>query len=182
MTDSTRNIYLIGPTGSGKTAVGRQLARDTGLTFKDSDHEIEKRTGVEVGYIFEKEGEAGFREREQDMIKELSTLEAAIVATGGGAVLARKNRERLAATGVIVYLRTGVNEQLRRTSRSRTRPLLNKANPREILEEMAAVRGPLYEEIADFSLDTSNQRVRSVAKKLRQMLEERGDLPLKERE
>jgi shikimate kinase len=168
-------VYLIGPAGSGKTAVGRQLARDTGLKFFDSDHEIENRTGVEISYIFEKEGEAGFRERESDMIEELSSFKGAVIATGGGAILARQNRERLAASGIVIYLKTGVTEQLRRTSRSRKRPLLNRKNPRKVLEEMAAIRGPLYEQIADVSLDTSSQRVRSVAKKLRELLEQRDD-------
>jgi shikimate kinase len=174
------NVYLIGPTGSGKTAVGKQLARDTGLKFLDSDQEIEKRTGVEIGYIFEKEGEAGFRDREQEMIRELSSLEGVIIATGGGAVLAKVNRERLAASGIVVYLKTGVKEQLKRTGRSRNRPLLNSDNPRRVLEEMAAVRGPLYEEIADLTLDTSNQRVRTVARQLKQMLEQRGGPPAPE--
>jgi shikimate kinase len=177
VTRSSPNIYLIGPTGSGKTAVGRQLARDTGRKFIDSDQEIEKRTGVEVGYIFEKEGEAGFRVREKEMIRELSSLEGAIIATGGGAVLARENRQCLVATGVVVYLKTGVKEQLKRTGRTSTRPLLNNANPRRVLEDMAAVRGPLYEEIADLTLDTSHQRVRTVTRQLRELLERRGDLP-----
>ena len=171
------NIYLIGPTGSGKTAVGKQLARDAGLRFVDSDHEIEKRTGVEISYIFEKEGESGFRERESDVICELSALEGAVIATGGGAILAKANRDCLAASGVIVYLKTGVDEQLRRTSRSRKRPLLNNDNPRKVLEQMASVRAPLYEEIADVSIDTSNQRVRTVARKVREVLQQRGDLP-----
>ena len=117
VTHASRNIYLVGPTGSGKTAVGRQLARETGLTFIDSDHEIEKRTGVEIAYIFEKEGESGFRAREKDMIRELAGLEGMIVATGGGAVLAKANRKRLAESGIVVYLKTGVREQLRRTGR-----------------------------------------------------------------
>lgn len=180
MTGANPNIYLVGPTGSGKTAVGRQLARDAGLLFMDSDHEIEKRTGVEISYIFEKEGESGFRDREEEMIKELSSLEGMVVATGGGAILSADNRKRLANSGVVVYLKTGVNEQLKRTSRSRKRPLLNRGNPREILEEMAQTRNALYEEIADLSLDTSNQRVRSVAKQLKELLEQRGDLSLHE--
>ncbi|MGD8341656.1 MAG: shikimate kinase AroK [Gammaproteobacteria bacterium] len=179
MGGANRNIYLIGPTGSGKTAVGKQLARDTGLKFLDSDHEIEKRTGVEISYIFEKEGESGFRDREQDVICELSAIEGAVVATGGGAVLARANRECLAASGVIVYLKTGIEEQLKRTSRSRQRPLLNNDDPRSVLERMASVRSPLYEEIADVSVDTSNQRVRTVARKVRELLQQRGDLPSK---
>ena len=174
---STPNIYLIGPTGSGKTAVGRQLARDLGLEFRDADREIEKRTGVEISYIFEKEGEAGFREREREMIDELAELEGAVIATGGGAVLNDANRARLAASGIVVYLKTGINEQLKRTGRTGKRPLLNNGNPREILERMAAVRGPLYEEIANLSVDTSHQRVRSVAKNLKEILEQRDDLP-----
>lgn len=178
MTEAPRNIYLIGPTGSGKTAVGRQLARDTGLRFLDSDHEIEQRTGVEVSYIFEKEGEAGFRERETEMIRELTAGSGAIVATGGGAVLAAENRELLAASGIVVYLKTTVDEQLKRTSRSQRRPLLMSGSPRTVLESMAAERRPLYESIADVELDTSKQRVRAVALKLRRLLEERGILPL----
>jgi shikimate kinase len=178
VTPGKRNIYLIGPTGSGKTAVGRQLARATGLKFLDSDQEIEKRTGVEVGYIFEKEGEQGFRARESEMIRELTRLDGVIVATGGGAILARRNRDRLAENGIVVYLNTGIGEQLKRTGRSRKRPLLNSSNPREILENMARVRRPLYESIADLELDTSHQRVRTVAEQLKTMLEECGALPL----
>jgi shikimate kinase len=173
-----RNIFLIGPTGSGKTAVGRQLARETGLKFVDSDHEIEKRTGVEVGFIFEKEGEQRFRERETEMIRELTARDGIVLATGGGVILAPENRERLVANGVVVYLKTGVTEQLRRTGRSRKRPLLNRKNPREVLESMALLRTPLYEEIAHLELDTNNQRVRDVAIELRKLLRQRGDLPL----
>ena len=178
MTRAPRNIFLIGPAGSGKTAVGRQLARETGLKFIDSDQEIEKRTGVEIAFIFEKEGEQGFREREAEMIRELTALDGVILATGGGAVLAADNRRRLADNGVIVYLKTGVGEQLKRTGRSRKRPLLNRKNPREILEQMAAIRTPLYEEIADIEVDTSNQRVRTVTRQVGEMLRQRGDLPL----
>jgi shikimate kinase len=178
VTDARRNIFLIGPTGSGKTAVGKELARATGLKFIDSDLEIEKRTGVEVGYIFEKEGEQRFREREAEMIRELTAMDGIVLATGGGAFLASENRERLAANGIVVYLKTGINEQLKRTGRSRKRPLLNRKNPREVLETMATERTPLYEEIANLELDTNNQRVRTVAQQLRQLLEEQGVLPL----
>lgn len=178
MTGARQNIYLIGPTGSGKTAVGRQLARDTGLQFHDSDQEIEKRTGVEIAFIFEKEGEAGFRERESEMLRELSELDGAIIATGGGAILAPENRRCLSNSGVVVYLKTGVDEQLKRTGRSRARPLLNTSNPRQVLEEMARVRSPLYEEIAELTIDTSRQRVRTVARKVRNDLAARDDLAL----
>lgn len=178
VTGARHNIYLIGPTGSGKTAVGRQLARDTGLEFHDSDHEIEERTGVEIAFIFEKEGEAGFRERESDMLRELCKLNGVIVATGGGAVLAEENRRCLTESGIVVYLKTGIEEQLKRTGRSRKRPLLNHGNPREVLEKMAEVRRPLYEEIADLTVDTSRQRVRTVARNVREGLAARGDLAL----
>lgn len=181
MPGAKSNIYLIGPTGSGKTAVGKQLARDAGLKFLDTDQEIEKRTGVEVGYIFEREGEAGFRDREREMIMELSSLTDAVIATGGGAVLAKSNRQLLSKSGIVVYLKTSIADQLKRTGRSRKRPLLNTQNPRRVLEEMAAIRGPLYEAIADIKVDTSNQRVRSVARKLREILEQRGDIDRRQR-
>src|SRR5262245_20351403 len=103
-----RNVYLIGPMGSGKTAVGRRLAALLGKEFFDSDAEIEKRTGVDVRYIFEREGEVRFREREREVIADLTALPDIVVATGGGVILDPKNRERLAATGVVVYLETGI--------------------------------------------------------------------------
>lgn len=172
------NIYLIGPMGSGKTAVGRQLARELGRKFFDSDLELEKRTGVEIAFIFEKEGEAGFREREREVIAELATREHALIATGGGVVLDRRNRECLAATGVVVYLKTSVDEQLKRTGRSRARPLLQTGDPRAVLETLAEVRAPLYEGLADLTIDTSGQRVKAVARELRDRLAERGITPL----
>ena len=172
------NIYLIGPMGSGKTAVGRQLARDLGREFFDSDHELQKRTGVEIAFIFEKEGEAGFREREREVIDELSRRRNALIATGGGAVLNEANRERLAATGTVVYLKTTIDEQLKRTSRSRTRPLLQTGDPRKVLERLSLIRSPLYESLADFCIDTSGQRVRAVASRVREALEQRGIVAL----
>ncbi len=172
MTDAHANIYLIGPMGSGKTAVGRQLARDIGRPFYDSDREIERRTGVEIALIFEKEGEAGFRIRECDAIEELSRVEGAVIATGGGAILNPANRERLKATGTILYLKTSVDEQLRRTRRNRARPLLQTDDPRAVLERLAEIRRPIYESIADITLDTGGQRVRAVARNARRALDE----------
>jgi shikimate kinase len=173
-----RNIYLIGPMGSGKTAVGKQLAKDLGLTFLDSDLEIEKRTGVDIPYIFEKEGEAGFRAREAAVITDLCKLEGVVVATGGGAILSEQNRKQLAATGLVIHLRTEVEEQLKRTRRAHNRPLLANGNRRETLERLAAAREPLYAEIADFSVDTSGKRVRSVVTTLRTLVAEHGFTPL----
>jgi shikimate kinase len=156
-------VYLIGPMGSGKTAVGKRLAAMLGRTFIDSDHEIEKRTGVDIRFIFEKEGEARFRERERDVIADLTRLAGIVLATGGGAVLDAATRERLAATGVVVYLEASVETQLKRTAPTRNRPLLNNPDPRGTLERLMAVRRPLYEAIADLRIDTTDRQVRAVA-------------------
>jgi len=174
-----RNIYLIGPMGSGKTAVGRQLAAELGLEFVDSDTEIENRTGVDITYIFDKEGEAGFRQREQAVIRELIARDHLVVATGGGAVIADENRRNLAETGIVVYLRTTVEQQLERTRRTKNRPLLNNGDPAEVLGQLMALRGPLYEEIATFSADTGNRRVKTVVTGILNALQVYGFAPLK---
>lgn len=174
MTDKERNVYLIGPMGAGKTAVGRELARALGKPFLDSDAEIEKRTGVDIPFIFEKEGEERFRAREREVIADLTALDGIVLATGGGAVLDPKNRERLAATGVVVYLRTTVAEQLRRTRTTRHRPLLATEDPEAVLERLAAARGHLYEEVADLCVDTTGRQVRAVVAIVRQLLERRA--------
>jgi shikimate kinase len=165
------NLYLIGPMGSGKTAVGKRLATLLGKQFFDSDVEIEKRTGVDIRYIFEKEGEQRFREREREVIAELATLDGVIVATGGGAVLDPANRERLARTGTVVYLQATVDAQLQRTKPSRNRPLLMNDDPRAVLERLFAIRRPLYEEIADIRIDTTGRQVRAVAADVRSLLD-----------
>lgn len=170
MASAKTNIYLIGPMGAGKTAVGRQLARELGRQFFDSDVEIERRTGVDIPYIFEKEGEARFREREREMLAELSRKERAVIATGGGAVLDPSNRECLAATGTVIFLRTEVEEQLKRTRRTRTRPLLASDEPRKVLDELMTRRQPLYEALADISIDTTGKRVKRVAAEIRKLL------------
>ncbi len=149
--------------GSGKTAVGRAVARELGLEFLDSDAEIEARTGVDIPFIFEKEGEQGFRAREKDMLAELSQRRGIVVATGGGSVLDAGNRSLLASTGIVVYLYTSVDEQLRRTSRSRQRPLLMTEDPRAVLTELREIREPLYLEIADICVNTTGKRVKRVA-------------------
>ena len=167
--------------GSGKTAVGRQLARDIGRDFYDSDREIERRTGVEIALIFEKEGEDGFRQREREVIESLATLDSAVIATGGGAVLSETNRCHLQESGTVIYLETSVDEQLRRTRRNRARPLLQTDDPRAVLERLAILRKPLYESIAHITLETGGQRVRAVAKAAREQLIERGVLPAKKK-
>lgn len=158
-----RNVYLVGPMGSGKTAVGRRLATLLGWEFIDSDAEIEKRTGVDIRYIFEKEGEARFRQREREVIAELTALERVVVATGGGVILDPANRERLAKTGTVVYLETTIDTLVRRTKAAKTRPLLMDDDPQAVLERMMIVRRPLYENAADLRIETTGRQVRAVA-------------------
>ena len=149
--------------GSGKTAVGRQLAERLGLAFADSDAEIEARTGVDIAYIFEREGEAGFRVRERDMIDELTKRKGIVLATGGGAILLPENRERLAARGTVVFLDATIEQQLERTRRGRHRPLLATDDPRARLEELMSVRDPLYRSIAAITVTTDGRRLNTVA-------------------
>lgn len=165
--------------GAGKTAVGRQLARELELTFKDSDAEIERRTGVDIPFIFEKEGEAGFRSREKEVIASLTAERGIVLATGGGSILDPDNRERLKSNGIVIYLHASIADQLKRTARVQDRPLLMEADPQAVLERLMAVRGPLYEEIADIRIDTSGRHVGSVAAALRRLLAEGDLLPLK---
>lgn len=160
------NVFLIGPMGSGKTAVGRQVARLLNLPFVDSDHEIELRTGVDIALIFEREGEAGFRKREHEAIAELTQRSGVVLATGGGAVLDADNRRLLAERGWVVYLETSVAQQAERAGRTRHRPLLNGADPRQRLEELMRIREPLYREIADFTATTTRKRVGQVAERI----------------
>jgi shikimate kinase len=165
-----QNVYLIGPMGAGKTAVGRRLAAALDKEFHDSDAEIEKRTGVDIRFIFEKEGEQRFRERERDVIADLTALDNVVVATGGGAVLDASSRARLAATGTVVFLEASVDAQLKRTQATRNRPLLMNGDPRAVLERLMSIRRPLYEEIADIRIDTTGRDVRAVAADIRTLL------------
>ena len=160
------NVFLVGPMGSGKSAVGRQLALRLGLDFLDSDDEIEARTGVDISYIFEREGEAGFRQREAETIDELSRRDGVLVSTGGGAVLDLRTRERLRTRGRVVYLRTSVDQQLARTRRSNERPLLNNPDPRGTLERLFAERAPLYAEVAEIVVDTDGRKVKTVVEQI----------------
>jgi len=167
------NVYLVGLMGAGKTTVGRLIARRLKLRFVDSDHEIESRCGVKIPVIFEIEGEAGFRSREAQAIVELTALEGIVLATGGGAVLAAANRERLAAGGTVVYLRAKPEDLFVRVRHDRNRPLLATAAPLERLRELYAERDPLYLEVADVVVDTGSQSVQALARALLEKLEER---------
>jgi len=165
-----QNLFLVGPMGAGKSAVGRQLARLMHMDFVDSDEEIENRTGVDIPFIFEKEGEEGFRKREARVIDELTARQGTVLATGGGAVLDPQSRNFLGGRGFVVYLHTTVKQQLDRTQRGRNRPLLDGENKEQVLEELMAVRDPLYREIADLVVETDGRRVKEVAVEIRDTL------------
>ncbi len=156
------NIFLVGLMGAGKTTIGRQLARKLGKRFVDSDHEIEARTGASIPWIFEIEGEASFRRREADVIRELTAQDDLVLATGGGAVLNPASRALLAERGTVIYLRASIGSILQRTSHDKNRPLLQTADPRARLEELLAQRDPLYREIADLVIDTGRPNVQSM--------------------
>lgn len=156
------NIILVGPMGAGKSTIGRLLAKELRLPFRDSDKEIEQRTGASIPLIFDVEGEQGFREREHAAIEALCQMRGVVLATGGGAVLRQDNRHLLRAGGRVIYLCTSVEQQLDRTSRDRNRPLLQAPNPREILTGLMAVRDPLYREIADIIIQTDERPPRLV--------------------
>ncbi len=165
------SLFLTGPMGAGKSTIGRQLSKRLNMAFHDSDHEIEARTGVDIPLIFELEGEAGFRKREQTVIEELTRIPGIVLATGGGAILDPENRRHLSTRGRVIYLHASVNQQLRRTRRDRNRPLLQTADPRARLEELMAIRDPLYREIADVIIETDGKRVRDVVRQIIQQLQ-----------
>ncbi len=166
-----RSIFLIGPMGAGKSAVGRKLAEELKLEFLDSDEVIESRTGVDIPYIFEREGESGFRARERQVIDELTLKPDIVLATGGGAVQDAHIRKRLGARGRVVYLHASVDQQLRRTRSGRERPMLKNGDPRAILEQLMVVRDPQYREIADVVVETDGRRVTAVTREIRRRLD-----------
>ena len=148
--------------GAGKTTIGKLLAKHLGKTFYDTDHEIEKRTGVKIPVIFELEGEAGFRKRETAIIHELSLLQNIVMATGGGAIIADENRALLQNNGTVIYLRANVNELWHRTRNDKQRPLLQNVDIRAKLEQLYAERNPLYTQAAHLIFDTGNQPVANI--------------------
>ena len=157
------SVFLIGMMAVGKTTVGRHLAQELALEFFDADHAIEERAGADIAWIFDIEGEDGFRIREEKMIAELTRRQNIVLATGGGAIVDPENRNRLGARGFVIYLHTTVDQQLARTRKGRERPLLANDDPRAVLEELMAVREPLYREVADLTVDTDGRKVKAVA-------------------
>ena len=166
-----RNIFLIGPMGAGKSTIGRQLAQMLGMEFMDSDSVIEERAGADIDWIFDVEGEAGFRKRAERIINELTQGQGVVLSTGGGSILSKDNRNVLSARGIVIYLETTIDKQFERTQRDKKRPLLQNDDPRKTLEELAKIRNPLYEEIADITLQTDDQAAKLVATNIIDMID-----------
>lgn len=167
-----RNIFLVGPMGAGKSTIGRELADKLHLEFFDSDQEIERRTGADISWVFDLEGEEGFRKREASVIDDLTQMQGIVLATGGGSVINDQVRNRLSARGIVVYLETTIDKQVARTQRDRRRPLLQTSEePRTVLERLAVERNPLYEEVSDIIVQTDDQSAKVVANKIVERLD-----------
>jgi shikimate kinase len=168
--NSKKNIFFIGLMGAGKTTIGKHLAKQLGKTFYDTDHEIEKRTGVKIPVIFDLEGEEGFRKRESAVIQELAQLENIVLATGGGAVIAKENRDCLKNNGVVIYLRANANDLWQRMRHDKQRPLLQNVDIRAKLEQLYNERHPLYLDTATIIVDTGHQPAAMVINQIEQSL------------
>lgn len=166
-----KNIIFVGPMGSGKTTIGRQLAKQLHREFFDSDHEIENKTGANIPLIFELEGEEGFRKRETAMLDFLTLKDGVVLATGGGAVLSSENRSMLRERGHVIYLSATIEQLWERTRLDKNRPLLQTENPREKIASLIELRDPLYREVADIVIDTGNGNIKSTIKQIQTMLD-----------
>ena len=159
-------VFLVGPMGAGKTTIGKYLAQQLKLQFADTDSEIERRTGADIPWIFEIEGEEGFRSREQQVVEEMTDWNDYVLATGGGVVMRAENRRALASRGFVIYLHATIDEQVRRTQKDKRRPLLQTGDPEQTLRELMAFRDPLYREIADHVINTDGCSPKTVAQRL----------------
>lgn len=166
-----QHVIFIGPMGAGKSTIGRLLSDQLDAPFIDLDKEIEERSGATIPWIFDIEGESGFRERESTTLEAVLKEPVMVLATGGGCILSESNRKLLAGTGVVVYLATSVEQQLLRTSKDKNRPLLQTENPEKTLRDMALLRNPLYELSADLTIDTNGKPPKNVVQEIIQFLQ-----------
>ena len=167
------NLILVGPTGAGKTSIGKRVAERFGLVFVDADQAIIERTGASIATLFEHVGEAGFREREKAVLHDLLAGHGQLISTGGGAVLDADNRIRMKQRGYVVYLQVSVEAQLKRLGRCTNRPLLQRPDREQVLQDMAAAREPLYRDVADLALDTDGLTPSEATARLTQLLAHR---------
>lgn len=159
-------VFLVGPMGAGKSTIGRLLATELGFNFRDSDRVIEERTGADIPWIFDMEGEEGFRERESAVLQELASEQDTVVATGGGIVLREKNRNLMKSAGFVCYLTASIEQLVERTARDKKRPLLQVENPRQKIIDLLALRDPLYQATADFVINTDRRSPKAVAQEI----------------
>lgn len=160
------NVFLVGPMGAGKSTIGRLLASELDFPFRDSDRVIEERTGADIPWIFDMEGEEGFRDRETAVLSELAAESNAVIATGGGIILRPENREIMQASGFVCYLTASIDQLVERTSRDKKRPLLQVENPRQKIIDLLALRDPLYQLAADFVVNTDRRSPKAVAQEI----------------
>ena len=160
------NIFIVGPMGSGKSTVGKIISDELFLDFYDTDEEIEERTGASIEWIFDLEGEDGFRKRESEMLEEMVQKNSIVLSTGGGIILASSNRELLSSRGTVFYLSTPISTQVDRTSKDKDRPLLKIGNPNEILAKLQEEREDLYKAVSDHIIDTENKSSQEVASEI----------------
>ena len=175
MSKVSQNIFLIGPMGSGKTTIGKHLAKKLGLDFYDCDHELERLTGASVNLIFDLEGEEGFRLREKSLLEQLTAKNGVLIATGGGTICLEENRLMLRSRGFVVYLKTSIEEQLKRLSQDKARPLLQAEDRVQRLKSLAQVRNPLYDATADLVFTARKSAVYATAKILAATILDRLD-------
>lgn len=166
MQNEVSSIFIVGPMGAGKTTIGRLLARQMGREFIDSDLFIEEQSGADIAWIFAKEGESGFRERESRAIDQLTQRQGIILATGGGVVMRECNRDWLKSRGIVIYLRASVETQMRRTAKDKSRPLLQQPNPKQVLSDLFKVRDPLYQQVADITIATGHTYPRQMLQQI----------------
>lgn len=171
-TNNTGNIFLVGLMGAGKSTIGRQLARELGKQFRDSDSEIEKRTGVSIDVIFDIEGEQGFRRRETRMLEELVEERGIVLATGGGAILASENRQLLRDNGLIIYLKASAEHLAGRVKLDRRRPLLQTGDKLAKIRELMTQREPVYQQLADMVVETNNRSIPRVVREISKMIKQ----------
>jgi len=168
------NIFIVGPMGSGKSTVGKIISSELFLNFFDTDEEIESRTGASIDWIFDLEGEEGFRKRESQILEEMVQQNSIVLSTGGGIILSEPNRELLSSRGTVFYLATPIETQLERTSKDKDRPLLKDGDPRKILTDLHEKRESLYQSVADYVVETSNRSSQEVANEIIKLVKNYG--------